>query len=388
MKRIFLTLFLLLLTVTVLCGEYSMEFSGKRTKLFHNGNAVSFLQCAKEQIARYPESEIRDMVKLAYQAAYGPAHNIADRELARKYFMKEFSAADTSKNVPLFEVISPDFCRINLGAWKKAGLPGDWLFNMFCASAETLPDSGVVFDSYIRDLEKLLGSKKPELDAFMKQYRGNAVHHSAQYRKKYAPSYRLVNIRFITTLPILSAAAKIPEKEVSVIAIDGKAASGKTTIARQLAAILQAGVIHMDDFFLPLDLRTPERLIEPGGNVHYERFKSEVLPEIKRPEPFVYRRFDCSKMQLGKNRDVSASRWRIVEGAYSLHPQFGDYADLKVFFDISPEEQIERIRKRNGERAAEIFAKRWIPMEEKYIKFFDIKAKADITAGTGCQQKN
>ena len=102
---------------------------------------------------------------------------------------------------------------------------------------------------------------------------------------------------------------------------------------------------------------------------------------MKQKKPFAYQRFDCSKMQPGEVCPVAASRWRIVEGAYSLHPVFGNYADLKVFFDISPAEQIKRIRKRNGEEKAQIFAKRWIPMEEKYIKTFDIKAKADIVTG-------
>ena len=86
-------------------------------------------------------------------------------------------------------------------------------------------------------------------------------------------------------------------------------------------------------------------------------------------------------MQPGKMRNIPAARWRIVEGAYSLHPAFGSYADLKVFLDISKEEQIKRIRKRNGEQKAAIFAKRWIPMEEKYINTFDIKSKADIIVG-------
>ena len=83
----------------------------------------------------------------------------------------------------------------------------------------------------------------------------------------------------------------------------------------------------------------------------------------------------------GEMRHIAISRWRIVEGAYSLHPEFGDYADLQVFFDISPAEQLKRIRKRNGEQKAQIFAKRWIPMEEKYLRTFNIKAKADIVIG-------
>lgn len=362
-------------------GGYSMEYTGKRTRLFHDGKAVDFTRCAIEQMQRYPESEIQDLVKLAYQAAWGPAHGVADREQAWKYFSREFAMVSAADDLPLFEVISPDYCRVNLGAWKKAGLPEKWLFNMFCASAENLPDSRKFFDSCIGQLGELPGIRKQDLDDFMKQYRGGAIHHSARYREKYRPAYRLVNIRFITALPILIAAAEMPEKEVSIIAIDGKAASGKTTLARQLALILDAGVIHMDDFFLPAELRSASRLTEPGGNIHYERFETEVLPALKQKKPFAYQRFDCSKMQPGEMCHIAASRWRIVEGAYSLHPRFGDYADLKVFFDISPAEQIKRIRKRNGEKMAQIFAKRWIPMEEKYIRTFDIKAKADIITG-------
>ncbi|MBS7324987.1 MAG: (d)CMP kinase, partial [Angelakisella sp.] len=39
--------------------------------------------------------------------------------------------------------------------------------------------------------------------------------------------------------------------DISVIALDGRAAAGKSTLAAALAETLQAAVIHMDDFFLP-----------------------------------------------------------------------------------------------------------------------------------------
>jgi uridine kinase len=386
MKKI--TFLLALFAVFQFCyGGYSLEYTGKRTKLFFHGQTVDFARCFREQLQRYPESGIRDWVKLAYQAAWGPAHGIADRARAWKYFSREFAAAEADKTLALFEVISPDYCRVNLGAWKAAGLPGKWLFNMFCVSAEILPDSQKLFNEYIRQMGILLGEKRGELDNFMRKYRGGAVHHTPLYRHKYRPSYRLVSIRFITALPVLKAAAKLPEKNVSVIAVDGRAASGKTTLARQLALILDTTPVHMDDFFLPIELRTPGRLTEAGGNVHYERFKAEVLPRLKHNAAFAYQRFDCSKMQPGEMRHITASRWRIVEGAYCLHPTFGDYADLKVFFDIKPEQQLQRIRKRNGERMAENFVKRWIPMEEKYIKTFNIKMKADIILGTDLKDR-
>jgi thymidylate kinase len=63
---------------------------------------------------------------------------------------------------------------------------------------------------------------------------------------------------------------------------------------------------------------------------------------------------------------------RIVEGSYSHHPRFGEYADLTVFCDVEAEEQMRRIRRRNPD-LAERFEKEWIPMEEAYIHTYDIR---------------
>ena len=164
-----------------------------------------------------------------------------------------------------------------------------------------------------------------------------------------------------------------------VIAIDGRSASGKTTLANQLKIILNAQVIHMDDFFLPLAMRTEMRYNEAGGNVHYERFKEEVLPNLKKPNAFSYRIFDCKKKCFNGNRMVwENSSWRIVEGAYSHHRQFGNYADLKIFYDIDPAEQMRRINNRNGAQAAKAFQSKWIPLEEKYIRTFSVDKNADL----------
>ena len=168
------------------------------------------------------------------------------------------------------------------------------------------------------------------------------------------------------------------ENSVCVIAIDGRSAAGKTTLAARLAQILGAGVVHMDDFFLPASLRTPARLSEPGGNVHYERFAAQVLPFLSLPEAFAYSVFDCSRMALSGERVVAASSFRIVEGAYSCHPMFGNYMNVRVFADIDPQAQLKRIVERNGEAAAMTFAARWIPMEEAYLTAFRIKENADM----------
>lgn len=166
---------------------------------------------------------------------------------------------------------------------------------------------------------------------------------------------------------------------IYIIAIDGRAASGKSTLARQLARLLEADVTAMDDFFLPAQLRTPERLEQPGGNVHYERFEQEVLPHLSLPGPFSYRKFDCGRMDYGQERVIGDTRIRIVEGSYSLHPRFGAYADLAVFCDVEPQEQMRRIRIRDGQEKACVFRERWIPMEEKYFAQCRIRQRCDLT---------
>ena len=167
-------------------------------------------------------------------------------------------------------------------------------------------------------------------------------------------------------------------KPLKIIAIDGRAAAGKTTTAGILSALLKADVVHMDDFFLPPDLRTANRFAESGGNIHYERFCLEVLPFLKQSAKFSYRSFDCGIMDFGESRLVQSETWRIVEGSYSSHPIFGNYADLRVFCDIAPEEQMRRIVKRNGATMARVFAEKWVPMEEQYFATGLIREKAEV----------
>ena len=57
-----------------------------------------------------------------------------------------------------------------------------------------------------------------------------------------------------------------------LVAIDGRCGSGKTTLGEYLKGQLDCNLFHMDDFFLRMEQRTPDRMKETGGNVDYERF--------------------------------------------------------------------------------------------------------------------
>ena len=166
-------------------------------------------------------------------------------------------------------------------------------------------------------------------------------------------------------------------KERAVVAIDGGAASGKTTLADLLAERYGGTIVHMDDFFLRPEQRTPARFAEAGGNFDRERFMDEVIPFIGRKTEFSYRIFDCAQMCLSGVAMVSACQLVIVEGSYSHHPAFSDAFDLRVFLRTDEDERKQRIIARNGERSR-MFFERWIPLENQYFKAFQIEEKADL----------
>lgn len=154
----------------------------------------------------------------------------------------------------------------------------------------------------------------------------------------------------------------------AILAIDGRCASGKTTLANRLAGSWSASLFHMDDFYLQPAQRTTERLAEPGGNVDRERFLSEVLLPLTKGEPVMYRRFDCRSFTFDKEQIIRPNTIAIVEGSYACHPELRAAYDLRIFLDIDPETQMQRILKRNGPECAERFRTRWIPLEEVYFR--------------------
>lgn len=169
----------------------------------------------------------------------------------------------------------------------------------------------------------------------------------------------------------------VNKSNAKIIAIDGRAASGKSTLSMLLSEILYAPVIHMDDFFLPFEKRREERLSEIGGNIDYERFEWDILPNLRCYDSFSYRRFDCSTGTMNQEVFVDSSELKIVEGSYASHPYFGHYFDLLIFKDVDRDEQIRRLEKRCPEKLDD-FLNKWIVMEERYFSHYRIKDKADI----------
>lgn len=168
-------------------------------------------------------------------------------------------------------------------------------------------------------------------------------------------------------------------KRPFLIAVDGMCGSGKTTLGNYLAKELNASLFHMDDFFLQPHQRTKARLSEPGGNVDYERFKAEVLDHVSDTDGVTFRPFSCKEWRLAEEAiTVPYNDIVIVEGSYSHHPYFEDIYDVKIFLEISSEEQKKRIIARDGKDIWPMFEEKWIPLENKYFEEFKVKEKSDM----------
>lgn len=154
-----------------------------------------------------------------------------------------------------------------------------------------------------------------------------------------------------------------------LVAIDGMSASGKTTFAEELRTTLGCALFHMDDFFIPLCERTSD-----SGNIDFKRIKKEVLPYLF--GDVHYRKFSCVSQSFSEAFEP-ASSITIIEGAYSLHPSLALAVDISVFMEISEEEQLRRLKLREGENIS-AFTEKWLPMERAYFSEYDIKAKCDI----------
>lgn len=175
------------------------------------------------------------------------------------------------------------------------------------------------------------------------------------------------------------------ERERVFVAIDGPCTSGKTTLATVLQRHFGGNVLHMDDFFLRPEQRTPERFAEPGGNVDRERFEDEVLAPLAAGKIAQYRPWDCHTGDFAASHNVEPARLTIVEGSYSMHPALRGYYDLMICLTIDSGEQLHRLEARNP-RMLQRFIDEWIPLENRYFASTETRTAADMIVDTAASE--
>lgn len=332
----------------------------------------------------YPDLQIQDVFKLLYQSSFGCEHLVSSEEKAVEYIKEEFSNTVTTDN-PHIEWLDGDYSRVNL-SYLNIGLSAQTLGRLFVLSARTEADGKARLIKKLEIAKELIKENKlPFSLADFEREAANweadgypAIRHSEAYRVKYAPSYRVIANRYIPFLPLFTEVDKRLTKGCVRIAVEGPSASGKTTLGAMLEEIYGCTVFHTDDFFLRPEQRTPERYAQVGGNIDRERFLEEVLLPMSNGEVVNYSRFDCSEMKLQPAVRINPERLTVIEGAYSMHPEFAKYYNLSVFLDISSDLQKERILKRNSPEKAQRFFNEWIPLEKVYFSDTNAKERCEL----------
>ena len=334
---------------------------------------------------QYPLMRPADAVKLVYQNEMGGGHLIADPQSSVQRLCGELAQTAPLPGCPLIEDIGSGMGRVMLAALDTRLCPPAQLNADFVRSAQLHRGAPDVLRQKLGVLRRaaadgLFAFSAAELDAFLKPYAASgcpALSHSPEYRAAYRPAYRVVQTS-VSLSGLLDAAGRaLRQKGHLIIAVDGRCASGKTTLAARLHDVLGWAVVHIDDFFLRPEQRTPERYATPGENVDHERFLAEVLTPLRAGRAAEYRPFDCHAGQLGAPVRAEAAPVTVVEGSYSCHPALRDLYDLRVFSDVGPAEQMRRIKARNG-RSAEVFRDRWIPLEERYFSACGVRECCDF----------
>lgn len=182
----------------------------------------------------------------------------------------------------------------------------------------------------------------------------------------------------IRRVALLAQAAARCSGRPLLAALDGRCGAGKTTLAAAAEESLGWAVVHMDDFFLRPQQRTPERLAQPGGNVDWERVRAEVLAPLLAGREARFCPYDCHAGAMGAVKTVPAAPVVLIEGSYACHPGLWDHYGLRAFLTVDADEQRRRILRRGGAEGWPAFRDRWIPLEEKYFAAFDIERRCDL----------
>lgn len=335
--------------------------------------------------ARYPLMQPQDCGKLAYQSEFGPEHMAPSPEEAAARLEREWAGVPADQLPMAPEEIGGGLCRFYLGPEADIPAASALLGQLFCRTAQLHRGSREGLEQKLCLLEQ---TDIPGMAVWLAQYRAAgcpAVHHSEAYRAAYHPRYRLLDWRYARLWPALRAVWGLARCGTpALVAIDGRCGSGKTSLAALIAELMPCNVLHMDDYYLPVADRAADWEQTPGGNMDLGRFRREVLWPLQSGQPIVCRAFDCGTQQLRPPVTLPARPLTVVEGSYCQHPALRDGYDLTVFVDCDPAEQLDRLRQREGS-GAEMFQRRWIPMEERYHAACDVRRHAMIRVDTSAQ---
>lgn len=143
--------------------------------------------------------------------------------------------------------------------------------------------------------------------------------------------------------PILAEISEISSLNARpiLIAIDGPAGSGKTSLANQLASNLKsATTIHMDDLYNGWEDALTATLTR-----HLEEW---VLDPLTQHQSVKYQKFDWINSEYGPSVEVSDVELLILEGVGAAQARIRQQADLTIWIEVGAQIGLARVLNRDG----------------------------------------
>ena len=143
--------------------------------------------------------------------------------------------------------------------------------------------------------------------------------------------------------PILAEISEISSLNARpiLIAIDGPAGSGKTSLANQLASNLKsATTIHMDDLYNGWEDALTATLTR-----HLEEW---VLDPLTQHQSVKYQKFDWITSEYGPTVEVSDVELLILEGVGAAQARIRQQADLTIWIEVGAQIGLARVLNRDG----------------------------------------
>lgn len=166
------------------------------------------------------------------------------------------------------------------------------------------------------------------------------------------------------------------EKTHPIIAIDGPAGAGKTTLAHEiylaLSTKMSVQVIHMDDLYA-------------GWNNALTADLTKVLTYLVDQHlansPANIQRYNWSTSSFGESEAMSPCDLLILEGVGSGDKEIQDKFAALIWMEIEPEAGLKRVVNRDGAHVQEEMEK-WLTTQAQYFLQHSTREKADFILTT------
>ena len=161
-----------------------------------------------------------------------------------------------------------------------------------------------------------------------------------------------------------------------IIAIDGPAGAGKTTLAEHLSAALalkyKVEIIHMDDLYNGWD---------NAFDFHLKDALVSIVDAHRAKRVISLARYNWHKGEYGDTEELPPVELLILEGVGSSHSEIRQHLTASIWIDVDRNIGLERVLHRDGDALSEQM-NAWLTLQENHFREEGSEASADFVLTT------